>query len=465
MDSNGRRKAPSEAAAKEQDNLETETQFRADVRRQYDPDGNRISKSARGHQSFHDGPRYMQAPKQMQVLPPQHEPIYLSHQPAQQQSKSGLRAQSKVGFLNRLRQSSDTDVAEVFPYAASGDLRQESLISHLQYLRDNQVQISNILNNEIRNLDCRSRLNKAALLSMMAKQSGVRAAKLIGLNDCHSITAHGTSQALLYQCQKVTTDVGAKKTKCGMEPFVLNSLSLDGCPFVPRLHGGLFTTIGDQIMEWKEDAHDWQKAKQTISISHDHLAAMFKMEADSTAMQSLANRHEPSDRSYFDLLGELSAIMENSGSLSLIDTMTHAQRQDSEQTNTVAGQAKLFRTDPSIINYFCDGTVTNVVYPEAMPIMSARLPEALDNFDFSSTTFRQYRGHLDLDPNINYTERYYHLLQYARPAHVLRRSQQLVKAMASNTYLLPCLIIQPRETMVPEWHDLCSEFFEHSTEF
>ncbi|GAU89440.1 hypothetical protein RvY_01989 [Ramazzottius varieornatus] len=66
-----------EQLRKEQDNLETENQFRADVRRQYDPDGNRISKSARGHQSFHDGPRYMQAPKQMQVLPPQHEPIFI----------------------------------------------------------------------------------------------------------------------------------------------------------------------------------------------------------------------------------------------------------------------------------------------------------------------------------------------------------------------------------------------------
>ncbi|GAU99815.1 hypothetical protein RvY_10757 [Ramazzottius varieornatus] len=337
-----------EQLQKEQDNLETENQFRADVRRQYDPDGYRISKAARNHQSFYDGPRYMQAPKQMQVLPPQHEPIFIPPskpeppvalplvlpqiqppfiQPAQQQSKSGLRAQSKVGFLNRLRQSSDTDVEEVFPYAASGDLRQEFLISHLQYLRGNQVQISNVVNNEVHNLDCQSRFNKAAVLSMMAKQSGVRAAKLIGLNDCHSITAYGTSQALLYQCQKVTTDISAKKTKCGMEPFVLNSsLSLGGYtlinPFVPCLHGGLFTTVGDQIMECKENAHDWQKAKQTISISHDHLAAMFKMEADSTAMQSLANWHEPSDRSYFDLLGELSAIMENSGIPSLIDTFS-----------------------------------------------------------------------------------------------------------------------------------------------
>ncbi|GAU99814.1 hypothetical protein RvY_10756 [Ramazzottius varieornatus] len=136
-----------------------------------------------------------------------------------------------------------------------------------------------------------------------------------------------------------------------------------------------------------------------------------------------------------------------------VPSVLHTHHQDIAITNTwmtalydiyapifhTQGQAQLFRTNPSIINYFCDGTVTNVVYPEA--------------------AYPHYRGHLDLDPNINYTERYHHLLQYARPAHILRRGQQLVKAMTINTYLLPCLIIQPRETMMPEWHDLSAEFF------
>ncbi|GAU89439.1 hypothetical protein RvY_01988 [Ramazzottius varieornatus] len=288
----------------------------------------------------------------------------------------------------------------------------------------------------------------------MAKQLGVRAAKLIGLNDCHSITAHGTSQALLYQCQKVTTDFSAKKTKCGMEPFVLNSsLSLDGYtlinPIVPCLHGGLFTTIGDQIirMRWLENSAN-DNALENLTRPPPVTINNKSYGVPPTAPPNVAPM-KPARKQINELNEEVTEIP-------MYRQYCILYHQDIATTNTwmtalydiyapifhTEGQAQLFRTIPSIINYFCDGTVTNVVYPEAMPIlMLARLPEALDQFNFSSTTFRQYRCHLDLDPSTNYTERYHHLLQYARPAHIIRRGQQLVKAMAINTYLLPCLII------------------------
>ena len=639
--------------------------------------------------------------------------------------------------MNKLKETivgtPNQDIGDTFPYAASGDLRQEFLISHLQYLRDNQIQIANILNGEVHNLDCQSRTNKAALISIMAKQSGVRAAKLVGLNDCHSITAHGTSQALLYQCQKVRTTIEARKTKCGMEPYVLNSsLSLDGYtvinPFIPCLHGGLYTTIGDQIFEWKDE--DWSPAKQTITLSHDHLAAMFKIEVDSTAMQSLANWHEPSDRSYFDLLGELSAVMENSGSPSLADTMNNA-RQNHDQINTVAvgaagvvgaieqffsplkwvytalfiilplafvlwvfikccgwkaikscccpkkrrivqpqdnpiynprpgativstrseqqarwfnnwfsrarrsppntiprvaynpgteriqmgeysplhqnesnptappthdehglpnvpdesrrqpkattrkkqnnessptvdenvartwviesqtsgkkkgggrpvsplssttmfmmctfalltqtsacasfkptqayvrplspdipllsipgyreyctlyhqdiattntwitalydvyapifhiqGQAKSFRSNKEIVSFFCDGNVAKVEIPELLPyLLLAKLPDALDTFDFSSSSFKDYKKFFFSNTEFNFTHHYEKVLQHARPSLLVRNGMKLIKAMALMTYMVPCLIMTPVQTQVPDWQNLCAEFF------
>ena len=110
--------------------------------------------------------------------------------------------------------------------------------------------------------------------------------------------------------------------------------------------------------------------------------------------------------------------------------------------------------------YSGDAQVSKVEVAELMPaLLLAKLPENLDHFEFASTTFETYRKFFYSTANFNFTQHYINVLQHARPALLLRKGLQIVKAMALMTYIVLCLIVQPLETRVPEWHDLCAEFF------
>ena len=178
---------------------------------------------------------------------------------------------------------------------------------------------NNILNREIHALDCHSRRNRAALIAIISKQSPVMAARLLGFNDCQAIISHGAMHAVLYQCQKVNQTVNARNTTCGIEPEINGAaLSLDGwtliSPFVPCLHKSIFTTIGNILYEYHNG--EWITVNKTLQIEQDHLSALMKIEPDQSQAQSYLTYHESLDRSYFDRLNELDALVSEAGSSS-----------------------------------------------------------------------------------------------------------------------------------------------------
>ena len=129
-------------------------------------------------------------------------------------------------------------------YAKTFQIQMESMLSHLQYIEDHQLTISNLISSEVHQLDCKMRKNRAILINLLAGQSRVRAVQLLAFSEYSSFVSHG-AMALLQQCEAINTTVTARRTKCGMEPAIGNrTLSLDEytitTPFVPCLHDGHF---------------------------------------------------------------------------------------------------------------------------------------------------------------------------------------------------------------------------------
>ena len=235
--------------------------------------------------------------------------------------------------------SSNTTLADVeAKYSQTGEIPMQFLISHLQYISDHQLTISNLLSSEIHQLDCQGRKNRAALINILSKQSSISAARLLDLNDCQSLVSHG-SMALLYQCQLKNVTITSRKTACGFEPAIGNgTLSLDGYtlvnPFVPCLHDGRFAQIAEKTYEFDQTVGDWTLTKESVDVSHSHLAALFDITADRTASEGVVNFHERKDHSLLDMFGELAAVMRTSGQESL-SAVLNEHHQDEKQTNNV----------------------------------------------------------------------------------------------------------------------------------
>ena len=221
-------------------------------------------------------------------------------------------------------------------YARTNEVPMELMISHQQYVSDHQVIITNLISEEVHQLDCQTRQNRAALINVVAVQSGVRAAQLIGFDQCHSLVAHG-SMALLYKCDEVNVTIKAKATDCGFEPTIGNrSLSLDGYTitrsFIPCMHDGHFTQIGEKTYEFDRAKQDWVEAKATVHVSHSHVVASFDLTADRT-VEGITDFHEKKDNSLLDLFGELSAAMQLSGLESLADAIRGGNTDVSQSSN------------------------------------------------------------------------------------------------------------------------------------
>jgi hypothetical protein len=75
-------------------------------------------------------------------------------------------------------------------YSQTGEIPMQFLISHLQYISDHQLTISNLLSNEIHQLDCQGRQNCEALISILSKHYSIRAAQILGLEDCQYLVSH-----------------------------------------------------------------------------------------------------------------------------------------------------------------------------------------------------------------------------------------------------------------------------------
>ena len=232
--------------------------------------------------------------------------------------------------------------------AKTNQIQMELMLDHLQYIEDHQLTISNLISSELHQLDCKMRNNRATLINVLAKQSRVRAAQLLGISECSSVVSQG-AMALLYQCEAINTTVTTRRTKCGMEPAIGNgTLSLDGCtlttPFVPCLHDGHFAQIGEQTYKFNKEQNDWVAATETVHLSHSHLAPVLDVTTDVLASEGTVNFHESQDRNVVDLIGELSAVMQTSGQTSLMDAISRSNHEMVQTSNVpdVSGVFEIF---------------------------------------------------------------------------------------------------------------------------
>ncbi|GAV06398.1 hypothetical protein RvY_16402 [Ramazzottius varieornatus] len=81
----------------------------------------------------------------------------------------------------------------------------------------------NVIHCELRRMDCSTRKNIAALLTMYSQSSSIRAAQLLGFDRCRAIDSKENTAAP-YQCEVVNSTVAVKHTECGYEPAVQNSI-------------------------------------------------------------------------------------------------------------------------------------------------------------------------------------------------------------------------------------------------
>ena len=207
------------------------------------------------------------------------------------------------------------------------------LAGHLQYLTDLQVSIANFMATEIHQLDCTQRTNTASVLYLLSKQSGIKAARLIGLSGCQSLVFHG-ARALVYQCDQIVEKVGVRMTRCGYEPVIQRNYTIatDGVQvyqFTPCLHRGGFAQIGESSYQYNTTSEDWEPVPPSIQINHAHLAALFQFSPDKSILEGLTQQDPPNHQT-LDLLSELSALVENSQSGSLADVLQDSKFKSSQ---------------------------------------------------------------------------------------------------------------------------------------
>jgi hypothetical protein len=186
--------------------------------------------------------------------------------------------------------------------------------SHHQYNSGTFIEISNILNDEIRNIYCESLLSKQFLAMTMAHSSPMLAGILLGLPLCQRVQADGQTM-LIQQCKPEKVTIGAQKTKCGWEPkwdeYTIGSDGYTRRPFHPCTWSNGLVNFNGKTYEFTNNT--WQYLEPNIKIGSIGLKSHFEETPDVEAqyLRNLETSFHSKEIEQISVISELMAIMKH----------------------------------------------------------------------------------------------------------------------------------------------------------
>ncbi|EFX81340.1 hypothetical protein DAPPUDRAFT_102339 [Daphnia pulex] len=198
--------------------------------------------------------------------------------------------------------------------------------SHHQYTSGTLVEISNQLNDEIRNVYCESLKTKQFLAMTTAQSSPMLAGIILGLLTCQRVQADGQTM-IIQQCKKTTVKVEAHKTKCGFEPkFNGYTIGKDGftrTKFRPCTWSNGLVNLNGKTFEYVNET--WTPIKPNIKISSIGLKSHFEEEVDIEAkyLHNLETSFHSKENEQMNMIGELMAVMQHDTINPISPILTH----------------------------------------------------------------------------------------------------------------------------------------------
>jgi len=202
---------------------------------------------------------------------------------------------------------------------------------HLQFETDTDVERANDANRELHILDCNQRKIKALVIQLLSYQSGILAAKELGLKKCQSLESNGET-SLVYQCEPLTLEFNTIVNKCGPQLRALHNgknvtILQDGITLGPLFcsqENGQ-ANIGEMVFYYNDGI--WKPASASVHIAHQHLLGLYNYTIDSFD-NGLMTHDNP--RSFaFNLLVQLDGLLESTGK----QTLSEAFIDHKEQSN------------------------------------------------------------------------------------------------------------------------------------
>jgi hypothetical protein len=227
--------------------------------------------------------------------------------------------------------------------------------SHHQYTSGTLVEISNQLNDEIRNVYCESLKTKQFLAMTTAQSSPMLAGIILGLPTCQRVQADGQTM-IIQQCKKTTVKVEAHKTKCGFEPkFNGYTIGKDGftrTKFRPCTWSNGLVNLNGKTFEYVNES--WTPIKPNIKISSIGLKSHFEEEVDIEAkyLHNLETSFHSKENEQMNMIGELMAVMQHDTINPISPILTHFDektRFDWSWTNWFSNFTSFFTIIPILI--------------------------------------------------------------------------------------------------------------------
>ncbi|KAK4045670.1 hypothetical protein OUZ56_033453 [Daphnia magna] len=234
--------------------------------------------------------------------------------------------------------------------------------SHHQYTSGSLIDISNQLNDEIRNVYCESLKTKQFLAMSMAQSSPMLAGIILGLPTCQRVQADGQTM-LLQQCKKLTVNVKAQKTKCGWEPkFHHYTIGKDGftrTKFRPCTWSNGLANLNGQPHEYFNGT--WKPIRPNVKISSIGLKNHFDEEVDIEAkyLHNLETSFHSKEIEQMNMIGELMAVMRHDEINPISPILSQSQEKSRFNfsfnwlTNFFSATSFIFLITAFALIYFC----------------------------------------------------------------------------------------------------------------
>ncbi len=200
---------------------------------------------------------------------------------------------------------------------------QPLLAQHHQFIEDEAVERSNVLEREIKQVYCGNLQVRRYATLLLAETNGLMAAMANNLPLCHRLKPNG-KHLIVQRCETKNITVTAKETKCGFEPFYdTNTIGRDGYslhPFQECFWKDGIVNLNGKSYKWDEGNRKWKLEIPTYHLSTIKLTQKFQELEDNEYKYSFKHHQAYQDREFeqLNVINELVTRIrdENADSLS-----------------------------------------------------------------------------------------------------------------------------------------------------
>ena len=212
------------------------------------------------------------------------------------------------------------------PFHQSTNTEEEDqplLAQHHQFVEDKDVDRSNILEREIKQVYCGNLQVRRYATLLLAESNGLLAAMANNLPLCHRLKPNG-KHLIVQRCTPRNITVAAKETKCGYEPIYDEyTIGRDGYslhPFQECFWKDGIVNLNGKSYIWNNAEQEWSQEYPTYHLSTIKLTQKFKELEDNEYTYSFKHHTAFQDREFeqLNVINELVTRIreENADSLS-----------------------------------------------------------------------------------------------------------------------------------------------------